>query len=354
MKKGLRVIAAVMASAFLLGACSVKPQEKEEELELTVFNYSNYINPEVLEIFTKETGIKVLYEEALTPEDLYTKYKSGAINYDLVCTSDYMLGRLINEGELQKIDFSKLKNKENIGDRYWEFEKSFDPNCEYTVPYFWGTVGILYDTTKVDKPVDSWDVLFNGQYKGDIIMQNSIRDTYMIALKYLGYSINTTNKDEIAEAQALLIKQRPDVQAYLVDEARDEVVAGNAAMAVIYSGEAYIGHQDNPDLQYVVPKEGSNVWIDCFGITKDCKHIEAAHKFLDFLCREDIADMNFREIYYSSPNLKVLENLSDEERTDPALVASDNAITNCEVNVQSDEKTANMYNELWKELKAGD
>lgn len=354
MKKGLRVIAAVMASVFLLGACSVKPQEKEEELELTVFNYSNYINPEVLEIFTKETGIKVLYEEALTPEDLYTKYKSGAINYDLVCTSDYMLGRLINEGELQKIDFSKLKNKENIGDRYWEFEKSFDPNCEYTVPYFWGTVGILYDTTKVDKPVDSWDVLFNGQYKGDIIMQNSIRDTYMIALKYLGYSINTTNKDEIAKAQELLIKQRPDVQAYLVDEARDEVVAGNAAMAVIYSGEAYIGHQDNPDLQYVVPKEGSNVWIDCFGITKDCKHIEAAHKFLDFLCREDIADMNFREIYYSSPNLKVLENLSEEERNDPALVASDNAISNCEVNVQSDEATANMYNELWKELKAGD
>ena len=375
MKKGVKAGAVVLAVSLLLGACSASPEETKDtkdttaasdqsknssesedmkDVTLTVFNYSEYMDPDMIDLFTEETGIKVLYEEALTPEDLYTKYKSGAVSYDLICTSDYMLGRLINEGELQKIDYSTFEYKDNIGDKYWEFTKFFDPECTYTMPYFWGTIGILYDTTKVKGEIDSWDVLFNGEYKGDIIMQNSIRDTYMVALKYLGYSLNTTNEDEIRAAQELLIKQRPDVQAYLVDEARDEVVAGNAAMAVVYSGEAYLGHQYNEDLQYVVPKEGSNVWVDSFAITKNCKNVEAAQKFLDFLCREDVAKKNFEYIYYSTPNTAVIDSLDEEERNDPALVPADDATKNCEVNVQFDEETASKYNELWKELKSGD
>ncbi len=352
MKKMIKTVAAVMAATILLTACSAGGAGGDKKT-LTVFNYSEYLDPEAIEMFTKETGIEILYEEALTPEDLYTKYKSGAVDYDLICTSDYMLGRLINEGELAKIDYSTFEYKKNIGDKYWEFTKFFDPECTYTMPYFWGTVGILYDTTKVKGPIDSWDVLFNGEYKGDIIMQNSIRDTYMIALKYLGYSLNTTNEKEIQEAQDLLIKQRPDVQAYLVDEARDEVVAGNAAMAVVYSGEAYLGHEYNEDLDYVIPKEGSNVWVDSFAITKKCDNMEGAQKFLDFLCREDIAEMNFRYIYYSTPNEAVIANLDEEERNNPALVPADDATANCEVNTQSDEATAQKYNELWKELKSG-
>ena len=134
-------------------------------------------------------------------------------------------------------------------------------DSKYTVPYFWGTLGILYDTTKVDAPVDSWDVLFNGDYAGEIVMQNSMRDTYMVALKYLGYSINTNNENEIREAHDRRVKQKPDVQAYLVDEARDEVVAGNATMAVVYSGEAYLGNEYNEDLTYVIPKELSLIHI---------------------------------------------------------------------------------------------
>lgn len=350
MKK--RVLSAALA-AMLLGisaiGCGGGGDPKET---LTVFNYGEYMDPIVLDMFEDETGIEVKYEEALTPEEMYTKYVSGAVDYDLLCSTDYMLQRLIDEGEVQEIDMEALENRGNIGDKYWEFSKAFDPENKYTVPYFWGTLGILYDTTKVDAPVDSWDVLFNGDYAGEIVMQNSMRDTYMVALKYLGYSINTNNENEIREAHDLLVKQKPDVQAYLVDEARDEVVAGNATMAVVYSGEAYLGNEYNEDLAYVIPKEGSNVWLDSWCMTKNCDNVDAAQQFLDFLCREDIAKINFEYIYYSTPNDAVIESLSDEERADEALVPADDATENCEVCVQTEPEITEMMNELWKELKA--
>lgn len=343
-------LAMVMTCAVLpLSGCGTK---KESKGTLTVFNYGEYIDPDVLDQFTEETGIEIKYEEALTPEEMYTKYKSGAIQYDLLCSTDYMIQKLIDEGELQEIDINALEYKDNIGEKYWTFSQAFDPENKYTVPYFWGTLGILYDTTKVSKPVDSWEVLFNHEYAGDIIMQNSMRDTYMLALKYLGYSLNTNDENEIRQAQKLLLEQKPDVQAYLVDEARDEVVAGNATMAVVYSGEAYLGNQYNENLAYVIPKEGSNVWLDSWCVTKDCNNTEAAMKFLDFLCREDIAQKNFEYIYYSTPNEAVIESLSDEERADEALVPSDDATENCEVCVQTNPEITELMNTLWKELKA--
>lgn len=325
---------------------------QEKKGTLTVFNYGEYMDPAVLDIFYDETGIEVKYEEALTPEEMYTKYKAGAIDYDLLCSTDYMLEKLIKEGELQEIDPASMENAGNIGDQYWEFSEAFDPGNQYTVPYFWGTVGILYDTTKVKEPVRSWDVLFNGEYAGEIIMQNSMRDTLSVALKALGYSLNTNDENEIRQAYQLLEKQKADVQAYLVDEARDEVVAGNAAMALVYSGEAYLGREYNGDLAYVVPEEGSQVWLDSWGVTKNCKNPEMAMQFLDFLCREDIAKMNFEYIYYSTPNEAVIESLSEEERADETLVPEENTTENCEVCVQQNPEITDLENKLWKELKA--
>lgn len=348
MRKNICSILFALTVIFLLGGCG---KQKPEEY-LTIFNYGEYMDPEVLELFTKETGIGIKYEEALTPEDMYAKYKSGAISYDLLCTSDYMVQRLIQEKEAQKVDFSSMEHAENIGDKYWEFSKAFDPENEYALPYFYGTVGILYDTTKVKGKIDSWSVLFDGSYKNEIIMQNSQRDAFMITLKYLGHSLNTKDEGELRKAQQLLIKQKPDVQAYLVDEARDEVVAGNAVMAVVYSGEAYLGHEYNKDLAYVVPKEGSNVWIDSWLVTKNCKNTEAAAKFLDFLCREDIARKNFEYIYYSTPNEAVVANMEEELKNNPAIVPPDSDLENCEVCTQNDEKTIKLYNDLWKEFKA--
>ena len=337
-------------SCTLLSGCGKKKTKIIGTLKL--INYAEYLDPDMLDLFTEETGIEVKMDEALTPEEMYTKYSSGAIKYDLVCTADYMLKKMIAENEFQKIPWDQMEYKDNIGSKYYDFCKAFDPNNEYCLPHFWGTIGILYDSTRVKEPVDSWDVLFNGEYSGEIIMQNSMRDTFMVTLKYLGYSLNTDNEDEIRKAQELLIKQKPDVQAYLVDEVRDEIVAGNAIMGVIYSGEAYLGRESNPNLEYVVPKEGSNVWIDCIAITKNCENLEYAAKFLDFLCREDVAKANFEYIYFSTPNTKVLESLSDEEKEDPTLVPPESSTVNCEVCTQTDKKVTDLMSQLWKELKS--
>ncbi len=342
---------AVCMSLCVMG-CSSSAQGDAADNSLTVFNYSEYLDPVMLEKFTEETGIEIKYEEATTPEEMYTKYSSGAISYDLLCTSDYMVKRLIDEKQVQKIDFDKMTNHSNIDPRFNTLSESYDPDGSYSIPYFWGTVGILYNTKLVKGPVDSWDVLFDGSYKGQIIMQDSMRDSFMVALKYLGYSLNTTDEGQIREAAELLKKQKPDVASYLVDEARDEIVAENAVMGVIYSGEAYLGHEYNNDLEYVVPKEGSNLWIDSWVITKNCKNKEAAEKFLDFLCREDVATKNFEFIYYSTPNRAVISAMDDELSSNPAIVPPEGLVNNCEVYLALDEKTTKLYNNLWKEIKA--
>lgn len=330
-----------------LTACGDDPKKT-----ITVFNYGNYIDPEVLEIFKEETGVTVKYEEATTPEILYSKYTSGSIKYDVICTSDYMLERMIKEGELIEYDKSAFSYINNIGDTYWDFAKAFDPDNTHTIPYFYGTVGILYDTTKVSEPITSWKTLFDGTLAGDIIMMNSMRDTYMITLKYLGYSINTTNRDEIQAAQDLLLKQKPDVQAYFVDETKDELGAGNATAGVIYSGDAYVAMEYNKNLDFVVPDEGTNLWMDCWGITKECDNVELAQQFLDFLCREDIAQMNFDYVYYSTPNEAVIKAMPEELKKDDMIVPTDEINQRCEVCKMTDSELLKFYNELWKELKA--
>lgn len=320
---------------------------------LTVFNYGEYLDESVIEAFEDETGISILYEEAPTPEEMYTKYKSGAIDYDLVCTSEYMLQRLISEEELVEVDFSGMENISNIGQQYWEMTKNFDPDNKYAMPYFWGTVGILYNKTKVHGKIDSWDVIFNGEYAGDMIMPNSMRDAYMTALKYLGYSLNTTDKEELLKAQELLAAQKKDVSAYLVDEARDEVIAGNASLAVVYSGEAYYAYEENNDFAYCIPKEGSNLWIDCWGVTKNCKNVENAKKFLDFLCREDSALANYELVKYASPFKSVIAQMSDESMASDAINPSQEKLKDCEIYVKLPDETMDYISGLWKELKAG-
>ncbi|MBO4904112.1 MAG: ABC transporter substrate-binding protein [Lachnospiraceae bacterium] len=348
MKKYITMlVAASLITSVILCGCSASNEKKT----LTVFNYGMYIDMNMIDQFQKETGIEVRYEEAPTPEELYTKYKSGAIDYDVLCTSEYMLQKLIDEGELMEIDFDSMENTKGIGSKYWDMVKSFDPDNKYVMPYFWGTVGLLYDSGKVPAP-ESWEVLFNGQYSGDIIMQNSMRDAYMIALKYLGYSLNSTDDKELAEAQELLIKQKPDVQSYLVDEVRDEILAQNAAIGVVYSGEAFYAYEENPDIKYCIPKEGSNLWIDCWGITKNCHDTESAKKFLDYLCREDVARANFEEVRYSSPITAIADNLTEEEQASDAMNPSADKLANCEIYKRLPDDVTEKLSTMWKELKA--
>lgn len=348
MKKKLILIFCTLAVAVFSGGCG-----KKTENTLTVLNYGKYLEPEVLEMFEEETGIKVDYEEYITPENMYTKYKAGAIDYDLICTSDYMVEKLIKEGQVLEMNYDNLPLVQNLDETYFDFSKSFDPNNKYSLPYFFGTVGILYNTEMVDESkVDSWDILWDKDYEGQIIMPDSVRDAFMVSLKRLGYSINTTNEEQLREAQKLLLDQKSLIYSYLVDEAQDEMIAENAAMAVVYSGEAGFAMEFNDHLAFSVPKEGSNMWIDSWFIPKTCTNQENAEKFLNFLCREDIAMMNFDYVYYATPNNKVVEQLDSKLQENTTIFPPKELLDNCEVLKSLDDTTTTLYSELWLELKA--
>ena len=344
-------MAVILAASGLLTACGTSGQKSGRRI--VVFNYGDYIDHDVLKEFEKETGISVAYEEFLTPEAMYTKYKNGTIHYDLICCYDYMLDKMIREKDVRKIDMEQLKYAGNIGDTYWKLSQNFDPDNSYSIPYFWGTVGILYNPELLDFTPDSWKDLWRKDYKDNIIMQDSVRDSFVPALRQLGYSINTTDKKQLKEAQKLLLEQKDLVQSYLVDEVRDDMANEQAAMAVIYSGEAGLAREYNEDLEFVVPKEGSDVWMDSWVIPKDGENYEGALQFLDFLCRKDIAMKNFEYVYYSTPNTAVLDEIDPEEKADdPVIFQSEDVVKNCEMFRYLGKDMEEYYNYMWKQLKA--
>lgn len=318
---------------------------------LNVYNWGEYIDPEVITMFEKETGIKVVYDEFEMNEEMYSKIETGAVKYDVVCPSDYTIQRMIESDLLAEINYDNVPNIKYIGEDYLKSAQSFDPGNKYSVPYCWGTVGILYNKTMVDEPIDSWSAIFDEKYKNNILMINSVRDAMGIALKYLGYSLNSTNKDEIEEATKLLTRQKPLVQSYVVDQVRDKMIGNNAAIGIIYSGEAIYTQRENSDLEYVVPKEGSNVWIDGWVIPKNSENKENAEKFINFLCRPDIALLNFEYITYSTPNTAAREMIEDEAIRNSTIAFPDSAtISNCETfKYLGDEMTA-YYDDKWREV----
>ena len=305
--KKLLAISALLIVMVLLAGCSDNGGEK-----VYVYNWGEYLDYETLELFKERTGITVVYEEFVQNEDMYPKVESEAVIYDVVCPSDYMIQKMIENDLLYAPNFDNIPNIKYIDETYLKSSEEFDPGNKYSVPYCWGTLGILYNKTMVDEPIDSWGVLFDEKYSGEILMIDSVRDAFAIALKYLGYDLNSTNEAELEEAKALLKKQYPLVQAYVVDEVRDKMIGGEAAIGVIYSGEAIYTSRENPDLEYVVPKEGSNVWIDGWVIPKNSKNKENAEAFINFMCDPEIALMNFNYITYSTPNSGAWNLIEDE------------------------------------------
>lgn len=321
--------------------------------QVIVYNWGEYLDPVVLDMFEEETEIDVIYEEFETNEIMYPKVQSGAIAYDVVCPSDYMIQRMIQEDLLSELNFDNIPNISNIGQTYLEQSKDFDPENRYSVPYCWGTVGILYNKTMVDEPIDSWSVLWDEKYTDNILMQNSVRDAFAVALKLSGYSINSTDLDELTEAKELLIDQKPLVQAYVVDQVRDKMINNEAAIGVIYSGEAIYTQIENPNLEYVIPKEGSNVWIDSWVIPKSAKNKENAEAFINFLCRPDIAKINFDYITYSTPNEEARKLIEDVKIRDSKIAFPDaTELERCETFHYLGDKFNNIYNELWREIKS--
>ena len=349
-----RVIPAVICAVFVFGGFYYAQESNMMNSEkVVVYNWGEYLDPEVLTMFEEETGIDVVYEEFETNEILYPKISSGAIAYDVICPSDYMIQRMIENDLLAEINFDNIPNVKNIGKDYIEQSRQFDPENKYSVPYCWGTVGILYNKTMVDEPITSWSVLWDEKYKDNILMQDSVRDAFGVTLKYLGYSLNSTDLDELTEARDLLIKQKPLVQAYVIDQVRDKMIGNEAAIGVIYSGEAIYTQMENPDLEYVIPEEGSNIWIDSWVIPKNAENKENAEKFINFLCRPEIALMNFEYITYSTPNSEARKLIEDEairnsEIAFPDLSKYDNLETFQYLGTEADQ----TYGELWNQVKS--
>ena len=354
MKRVVSLLSCIVLLAMVLAGCGDYDSAAYPNGKLYVYNWGEYIDEEVIDMFEEETGIKVIYDMFETNEIMFAKLAQDTSSYDVVCPSDYMIQKLITNDMLQELNFDNIPNAVNIGKEYFESSEDFDPGNKYSVPYCWGTVGILYNKSMVDDVVDSWDILWDEKYSGQILMQDSVRDAFMVALIKNGFSLNTKDPAEIRIATDDLIAQKPLIQAYVIDQVRDKMIGGEAALGVIYSGEAIYSARENPDLEYVVPKEGTNVWIDSWVITKGAKNKENAEKWIDFMCRDDIALMNFEYITYSTPNTVARENIEDEEIRNSEIAFPDLSSFKNEAYKYLGEDGDHLYNDAWMEVKSAD
>jgi spermidine/putrescine transport system substrate-binding protein len=311
---------------------------------LKVYNATNYIDKSTIADFEKEFNLKVVYGEFESNEEMYEKISADPKAYDVLIPSDYTIDRLIKEGKLSKIDPAKVGNIANIAPQYLKPE--YDPDNDYVVPYMVGTLGILYNKKQVSAPIDSWEALFDSKYKGKILMWDSMRDVIGAALKTLGYSVNANDSGELAEVKAKLGAQRSIIQAYAGDEIRDIMIADEGVLAIVYSGDAKTAIDENPKLAYVIPKEGSNKWVDGFVIMKNTTRLDAAEKFINFMCRPNIAVRNMTKTGYTSP----VAGSWSEFGGNRIMFPTDEELNRCEAFLYNADANA-KYTKLWQEIR---
>ncbi|MDO5755553.1 MAG: spermidine/putrescine ABC transporter substrate-binding protein [Tissierellia bacterium] len=314
-----------------------------------LYNWGEYLDPGIKEDFYRETGIKVIEDNFVQNEDMYMKISTNPTQYDLVIPSDYMVERLIKEDYLDTIDYSKLENFKYIHQDFQNMD--YDPENKYTIPYFWGTVGIIYDPEMTGREINSWKDLFTEEFKDEIIMMDSMRDTIGVALLKNGYSMNSRDPEELEVARQDLIRQKEWVLAYLVDETKSLMVNKEAAIAVMYSGDAMIALDENPNLKYIVPEEGTNLWFDCLTLLKGGRNKDNAMKFIDYLLRPDVAAKNSRFVGYSTPNDKALEIMGDDFINNPVYHPDLTKIKHLET-FRDPSDFIEDYEDIWADLKA--
>ena len=327
---------------------------------LNVCNWGEYIDLDLIQEFQEKTGIQVNYQTAESNESLYSLLKTGGANYDVICPSDYMISQLIEEDMIQKLNYDNIPNYEKIGDQFKGL--AFDPNNEYTVPYTWGTLGIIYNKTMVDGEITSWSSLYDDANKGNVLLINNSRDAFGNALIYLGYSVNTTNEDEIRQAYDLIAdaNKRGIFQGKVMDEVFNKMEQGNAAISTYYAGDYLTMYEVNPDLAYVLPEEGANWFVDAWCILKNAQHVSEAEEWINFLASTESSLANMDYIWYASPNTEALEQYPEYyketygEDLDMDLynimAPSAEVLKKCENYVVLPEETRNLYNDLWIQL----
>lgn len=358
--KTLRRVGAGLAACVLVVTLIVTGRSARSDRVVNVCSWGEYIDESLITQFEEETGIRVNYQTAESNEALYSLIKMGGADFDVIVPSDYMIARLIDEDMLAELDYSHIPNFDLIADTYKNL--SYDPENKYTVPYTWGTLGIIYNTTMVSQPITSWSAMFDTQYAGQVLMINNSRDALAAALLYLGYSINTTDESQLEEAFALL-KQAKDsgvYQAFVMDEVFQKMEGGNAAVAMYYAGDYLTMLENNEDLAFVVPEEGSNWFVDAMCILKSSQHMSEAEEWINFIAstKANLANMDY--IWYASPNAEALEEYPayyeevNEEPLDPEIyeimAPSEEVLRRCEIYENLPAETLRLYDRLWTRL----
>ena len=353
-------ILAVGAAAALILCTTVVASRNAGKPVVNICSWGEYIDESLIDQFEAETGITVNYQTAESNEALYSLLKSGAGDYDVIVPSDYMISQLIEEGMLEELDYGNIPNFDLISDRFKNLP--YDPDNRYTVPYTWGTVGIIYNTTMVEEPITSWEVMFSDEYAGNVLMFRNSRDAMACALFYLGYDVNTTDEGELRDAFDLLkdAKNRGVYQSFVMDEIYGKLEGGNAAIGAYYAGDYLSMLENNPDLAFVVPEEGSNWFVDAMCVLKDAPHKEEAEAWINFIAGTgpNLANMDY--IWYASPNEEALESYPAyyeecyEEELEPEIfeimAPSQETLDRCELYLSLPAEIRTLYNDLWTEL----
>lgn len=334
----------VVLVAFLMTACN------DDGEKLYVYNWGDYMDMDVVKEFEEEYNVKVIYQEFATNEDLYVKIKNSSEPMDVIFPSEYMLERMSNEGLLNELDFSKLDNFKYVDKDLTGM--SYDKENKYSVPFFWGTVGIIYNSEKYPEGLQKWADLWNEKYKKDMVLYYSQRDILMVALKKLGYSMNTSDEAQLEDAKNELIDQKPLVYAYLGDEIKDILIAEDANVGIVYSGDAGIVIEENPKYKYVLPKEGTNLWFDVAAIPKNARNVNRAHDFINFLLRPEIAARNAEYLQYATVESEAKKYLPESLVNNEALYPDRTNMTNFEIFEDPSQKLK-LYDRIWTEFQSG-
>lgn len=375
MKKILTLtLACTMVMGLFLSGCAMKDEPSSSgagtsnsgssgQREVVVCGWGENIDEDLFELFEEKTGIKVIYQTAESNEMMYSKVAMGGSGYDVVVPSDYMIAQMIEEGLLAELNFDNIPNFSLISDRFKNLV--YDPDNKYSVPYTWGTLGIIYNPTMISDEIDSWEALFDMRYEGMASMIGNPRDAIATALMYLGYSINTTDEAQIREAYDLIAvsKAAGVYQGFFMDEIYDKMEVGETALCTYYAGDYLSMYDNNPDLKYVIPKEGSNWFVDAMCVLKDAKNKTEAEEWINFICSTEASLRNMDFIWYASPNETALEEYPAyyQEQTGEELpeeiyevmAAPQEVLDKCEMYLNLPTATRTLYNDLWTQLGVG-
>ena len=356
---GKKIAAGAMACV-MVALLIVTGTAARSERVVNVCSWGEYIDESLITEFEEQTGIRVNYQTAESNEALYSLIKMGGADFDVIVPSDYMIARLIQEDMLAELDYDAIPNFEKIDPQFTHL--SFDPENRYTVPYTWGSVGIIYNTTMVEEPITSWGAMFDERYAGQVLMINNSRDALMAALCYLGYDINTTDEAQLTEAFELVknAKDKGVYQAFVMDEIFGKMEGGNAAIAMYYAGDYLTMLDNNEDLAYVVPEEGSNWLVDAMCVLKSSQHQAEAAEWINFIAGTDANLANMDYIWYASPNAEALAEYPayyEEEYGEPLdeeiyniMAAPPEVLARCELYINLPQETLKFYNDLWTRL----